>query len=197
VKLNDASPILISQVAGIEPEEQATGQVLATSSPIKVGRDPWDPEARIYERELSTHVNVELSAGELAQNRATCCASCAFFRPDHLKKLISKWEEPTNHEGRIELERVRGAFTDNRPGDGRFVNLDQVDTLLKECGICEAITEIVQYPLIVTPIGGCPAERGPKGEDLSQLYRVKDREARRASSKTFDQIMFTAAGRLS
>ena len=186
----------------LEPEERPAQRVLGVAvaptghivpgQPVTIG--------------VPTTINIEGTAGEFAQGFRHQCQSCIHFSPAAWQTLRAKWENSPDLIERKFVNGIRGMLlsSGNAQLAERHMGQDEeldVEHALQAMGLCRALTEIFSdhyrqfAPQIIHPLGGCPAQPGPSGEDLTQLFTPKNRQAARAGAQAYDAVLHAAVKR--
>lgn len=180
-----------------------------------------DAEERVAEIKQDIPVNVAMSsgenlgqlgqgssinrvgtAGEFASGMAHQCMLCAHFNQSLFRQWKQRVELSSNMRERAELDHLRSLFLEsslhasfahNTGPDG---DIDVEGTMMSECGICTALSEIMKDTMIVMKNSGCPTYAGPKGEDLTKCFRPIGRTEQAVSDDIRDTILKTAQGQV-
>jgi hypothetical protein len=171
----------------VEPEEQIATEVVYTPVTIALGDNAIHGRKVVEER--VTRIGSETSAIELALAQSTRCELCQHFRNQDWLALKKKMSDPSNHEGRTILNKLRAellAVDDTTTFEYRTIDHD-VEHAIGELGVCAAWTEERREPCITVPYGGCPAER--------VLFTPRDQRAEKVSTLAYDSILRAAQGR--
>lgn len=175
----------------LEPEEKPVERVLVTDfdANMKSGQHVGSIPGSIHYRD---------TAGDFAQKMRSQCWSCKHFNNDAWRAYRRSVELSDSMERRRELNAIRAALLDTGNAQIQERHTSQegdmdVEHALSVLGICKAMTETFQDPVIVYPIGTCPDDVcGPTNP--SGLFVPKDIDSEKAGNSAFDQIMRRAQG---
>lgn len=192
----------------LEPEERPAAVVSPMRVPLTLGLPTQVQQIPVAPLTVRSETTYELTAGELAASLRKRCATCAHFDRLGWHKLKREYEHSSRMEHRQFLHDIRAtvAAVISTEGETDLVgDLEEleVERALLDCGICRAISEIFTkytpddpYFMVVASMAGCPDQtKGPAGEDLSQLYKPRDRAAARAAGQAQDVILRMAMGK--
>lgn len=169
----------------LEPEEQPVTRTIATAADVSLGDGPTGGAAT--GAAMRTSLVAETTAGELAATLTRPCRLCAHWRPDEWTAARRALEAAP--EGRALLSKVRGEMIlDGHGGShGEFDHSDLEDNL-RIFGVCKILTDLLGDYMVTFPTACCP-------EGYAHLFKPRDGESRRLSSKARDEVMAHAQGR--
>lgn len=144
-------------------------------------------------------------AGTLAQNLLTRCAGCEHFDRNAAQPYIEA--AVTKMKSAVVVD-ANGRARDVSGRQAAWQVLIDRESVLRASGLCRAISEVMKNhadgalraPWLTHPDGGCPAPaqlRGPGGEDLSKLYKARERPAhgKTAGQTAYDRVLGVASGK--
>lgn len=187
----DDSKLLISQVpvdpAGDkrEPEEHdVVHQMHVSDAMVSLGKNATG-------KALNTEVRVGgMNAHEIATNLKSNCRLCAHWDRRAALATINEYQHGTIEQRKMvnNLRYAVGQFGDG--GDGESGEAVNDAELFSQMGLCRAMTEIKRgSPVLTHFMASCPSGTGPGGEDLSNLFQLRDRAAAEDAGAINDQIM--------
>lgn len=194
-RLEIASGVKDERGDKFEPEQQPVRHVMEVS-PLMSG------VAAMRGLSVPTQVVVEGDAIDFARGIMGQCRLCRFFDQAAFMAWKRHIEATGSKEERQSLNTMRAALLET--GNSEIRNMaegqdGEMDTeaALNACGICQVQTEIFREIMIMHPLAGCPQnDHGPGGEDLSNLFKPRNNDARNLGTAVYDDIMNKACGRL-
>lgn len=195
--------------APLEPEERPASVLSPSRTPLSLGLPGQVKQFEVEPLTMAVEAEYEVTAGDLATRLRKRCVTCAHFDNPGWLKLKHAYEHSTRLDDRQFIHDIRATVASVVGADEEFplapeVEEGEVERALASCGICRAISEIYSkytpgdpYYMVVYSMAGCPDEtKGPGGEDLTQLYKPRDRAAARAAGKAQDVILRMAQGQM-
>jgi hypothetical protein len=197
-RVDVATGVRAADGSKLEPEEQPARIVRGLEAPVKVGRGPFDPEARSVGT-IGGALTEETDAISAAQHLATRCALCVNWRRRDWQRLRVAWSDPSNHAGAEILNRIRGELMTQEhagaPGmDNGPETLDVEHAIAEAIAICGPLTEIEGEVTLTFYSGGCPTHDA-HGRPLQPMFAPAGAEGRRASTRAYDSILRMAQGK--
>ena len=198
----DLSPVDAVGGAKPEPEERPAERVLTvdrSSIDLKMSTGKPVDSKLIAPNGLiaNTEVDYQSTAGQLARGFRSQCQYCVHFDHAAAQGLFHTWQQDL--AGMQQLNDIRAAVleTQNAALIDRHAGLDgEIDPehCLAQLGICRVLTEILNDPMIVHPMGACP-EVLEDGTPFENQFQPRNRAAATTGAMLFDRIMTTAAGK--
>lgn len=188
--------------AGYDPEEAPVERVHTIGVQLTHGGRPLT--GALAGQGMAAAVSEDYGrAGTLAQNLRTRCMGCEHWDRNAAQPYIVATIEKMRSNTVVDQNGVPRSVQGRAAALTVFVNRAEV---IARGGLCHAISEVMKNhrtlgtPWITDPNGGCPAPAqmvGPNGEDLSNLYKARERPAhgKTAGDVAYDAILNTAAGK--
>ena len=168
--------IRVSQIPGLEPEEQPVIRETDIQVPVKgsITGETLGTVGTRYEQTQSAH--------EFTENLKRICVNCKHF--DNVAAQTKFLESAKTAEGQRELNNLKANLLQMDLGPDN----DDLDSGMSQLGLCHAITEITKVDTIVHPLGSCPVQT------YGDNFRAIDREAERRVNKLRDSILLGRDG---
>lgn len=177
----------------VEPEEQPATEITAIPVDVGLADHAAKPGEVPNVASLRGSMNIESTAGEVAQDVSTRCELCEHWRQDDWTKHLDSIAD--THEGRQQLDKLRGTLLGYgyTTGGENPIDIDDHDLaavniiIRRQFGICAAFTESEGIIVGAAYHGGCPAN--------DPRFKMRDRSAARVASAGYDRILRLAQGK--
>jgi hypothetical protein len=163
--------IRISQIPGLEPEEQPITREADIQIPLR-GSLTGESLGVINSQFEETQ-----SAHEFTEGLKRTCINCKHFDNVRAQQLFI--ESSRTADGQRELNNLKANLLQMDLGSDD----DDLDSGMTQLGLCRAITEIDKKDTIVHPLGTCPVET------YGDNFKAIDRAAERRVEKLRDSIL--------
>lgn len=176
-----------------EPEQQPVQRIIESSAGATAGGAGVG--------QLPVRFVSEMSAGELSAVASRTCQHCKHFDHKAFQRVLQVADSPASpFEKRQAVNEIRAALlmSDNANLNDSHSGLDgdfDVEAALNACGVCQALTALDNDLNVMHPTASCPAHvmspTQPHG-----LFQPKDRAAKKEASRSYDQVLGQAQGKI-
>ncbi len=184
--------------------------------------DRLDAEAKLVRRQIGVEVDVSLGNGptggkviaksdhgrvtadltalEAAQVFSRTCCRCAYWDQPGWHATRRAWNDPSNVEGFVTLNKIRAELLDRGAADvaalANGAELDDVEHALgSEIAICRALTDAC-HEITLTHVTGCCPAALEDGTPFADSFRpARGGQAAREVDAVYDLILRKAQGR--
>lgn len=180
----------------LDPEEKPAERVLSFNLPLSS-----QTGEKLGELKHPASVNVSGEVIEFASGYRHQCALCKNFDNALWKRRLHEIECSNSKKDLAELQNLRKLYLEHT--DDQLLTMHEaadgdidMEHLLSQLGICLALTSLYKDVSVVHPAGGCPDYPGPRGEDLSGMFKPRDADAEKHGTSVYDEILRRASHRV-
>lgn len=189
----------------IEPEEHLAEHIIQLDAPMKF--QTGEPMPAGVPGVLPGSFDYQTTAGDLAVALRHRCSQCKHWNVPGWRRLRRQFEASGEMDKRQFVNEVRFAIEQLLPEEERSRHSDEsgdldLEHVLDAMGLCNVITEILSksygqlWPVVQLSAGGCPDHKGPHGEDLSDHFQARDREAEKIGAQVYDGVLGMTEGKM-